>query len=351
MKRMRRAVKSLFGAPLMTNLLIIKPSSLGDIVHGLQVAASLKAQRPELRISWIVRDIFEALVRTCEVVDRTYVFQRSEGVRGFLKLMREVRQTHFDYVFDMQGLLRTGLMTWQARAAKKVGRSDAREGATFFYQQKILLPPGGAQSHALDILLRFCPVLDAKPELRGELRFREAADLNLGFIEGRRGQKPILIFPDSRRAEKRWNGFRQLTDLLLRDGTGRKVIWAGNNLVSYRDNAPEGQFLNLTGNTSLVSLAALIRRAEWVICNDSGPLHLAAALKVKTLGLFGPTDPRLFGPYPLNSPTNHVVQAPVGDLRLLTARDVYARFARLDAISHGQSPPGSAAPWPQREPS
>jgi len=69
---------------------------------------------------------------------------------------------------------------------------------------------------------------------------------------------------------------------------------------------------------------------------------------VKTLGVFGPTDPRRFGPYPLNSPSNHVVQAPVGDLRLLTAKDVYARFARLDAISHGQSPPGSASPWPRR---
>ena len=332
----------------MANLLIIKPSSLGDIVHGLQVAASLKAQQPELRISWIVRDIFEPLVRTCEVVDRTYLFHRSEGVRGFLKLMREVRQTQFDYVFDMQGLLRTGLMTWLARAKLKVGRCDAREGSTLFYRRKVPLPPAGEQSHALDVLLQFCPVLEAPAELRGELRFREAPDLNLGFIDGNSGQKPILIFPDSRRAEKRWNGFRQLTDLLLRDGSGRKIIWAGNNLLSYRENFPEGQFLNLTGNTSLASLAAVVRRADWVICNDSGPLHLAAALGVKTLGLFGPTDPRLFGPYPLNSPTNHVVQAPVGDLRLLTARDVYARFARLDALSRGQTPPGTGAPWSRR---
>lgn len=332
----------------MTNLLIIKPSSLGDIVHGLQVAASMKAQQPDLRISWIVRDIFDPLVRNCEVVDRVYVFHRSEGVRGFLKLMREVRQTQFDYVFDMQGLLRTGLMTWRSRARRKVGRTDAREGSTFFYQQKIPLPPDGGQSHALDILLRFCPVLDAKPELRGELRFREAADLNLGFVDGHRGQAPILIFPDSRRAEKRWNGFRQLTDLLMRDGTGRKIIWAGNNLVSYRENFPEGQFLNLTGNTSLASLPALVRRADWVICNDSGPLHLAAALGVKTLGVFGPTDPRLFGPYPRNRPTNHVVQAPVGDLRLLTARDVYSRFARLDSLARGQAAATPPAPWSRR---
>jgi len=282
------------------------------------------------------------------LVDRVYVFHRSEGLRGFVMLMREVRQTQFDVVFDMQGLLRTGLMTWRTRARLKVGRSDAREGSTFFYQRKIPLPPEGAQSHALDILLRFCPVLEAQPELRGELRFREAADLNLGFVDGRRGQKPILIFPDSRRVEKRWNGFRQLTDLLLRDGSGRKVIWAGNNLVSYREKFPDGQFINLTGNTSLASLAALVRRADWVICNDSGPLHLAAALGVKTLGIFGPTDPRLFGPYPLNRPTNHVVQAPVGDLRLLPARDVYARFARLDALSQGQAVVSAPAPWSRR---
>jgi len=82
-------------------------------------------------------------------------------------------------------------------------------------------------------------VLDAQPVLRGELRFREAADLSLGFVDGHRGQKPIIIFPDSRRAEKRWNGFRQLTDLLLRDGSGRKIIWAGNNLVSYRESFPK----------------------------------------------------------------------------------------------------------------
>ena len=322
----------------MPQLLIIQPSPLRDLVHGLQLAASLKAQRPELRISWIVRDIFAPLVRICEAVDDVHLFHRSEGVRGFFKLMREVRQTHFDYAFDLDGLLRTGLMTWQARAARKYGRSDAREGASLFYQRKVPLPPDGLQSHALEILLQFCPMVEAQPELRGELRFREAADLNLGFIEGRRGQKPILIFPDSRRAERCWNGFRQLTDLLLRDGSGRKVIWAGNNQVAYRERVPEGQFLNLTGNTSLVSLAAVIGRAEWVICNDSGPLHLAAALKVKTLGLFGPTDPRRFGPYPLNSPTNHVMQAPVGDLRLLSARDVYARFARLETLSRDQRP-------------
>lgn len=314
----------------MTELLIIKPSSLGDIVHGLQVATSLKAQVPRLRISWVVREIFAPIVRACEAVDKVYVFERNAGAKGFLKLTKELRKTEFDYVFDMQGLLRTGLMTSRVRAKKKVGRSDAREMSGFFYDEKVPLPPDGRRSHAIDILLQFAPVLGAKPELDGTLKFKEVDSLNLRFMQGRGGEK-IVMFPDSRRAEKCWGGFKQLTELLLREDRTRRVVWAGSNYVHDRGSYPPEQFFNLTGNTSLVSLPALIKRADWVISNDSGPMHLAAALGVKVLGIFGPTDPRLFGPYPLNAPSNVVVQAPVGDLKLLPAKEVYTRFQRARA--------------------
>jgi heptosyltransferase-1 len=313
----------------MTELLIIKPSSLGDIVQGLQVATSLKAQRADLRISWIVREMFAPIVRACEAVDRVFVFERAGGAKGFLKLMKQVRATKFDYVFDMQGLLRTGLMTKRVRAKHKVGRTDAREMAGIFYKEKVPLPPDGRRSHALEILLQFCPVLGAKPELRGTLRFREADSLHLKFADGRGGAKPFVIFPDSRRADKKWGGFKQLTEMILREDKSRKVVWAGNNFVPDRGAFPEAQFLNLTGNTSLVSLPALIRKADWVLSNDSGPMHLAAALGVRVFAIFGPTDPRLFGPYPIGGPLNHVIQAPLGDLNLLSVRDVYTRFQRI----------------------
>ena len=315
----------------MTELLIIKPSSLGDIVHGLQVATSLKAQVSGLRISWVVREIFAPIVRACEAVDKVYVFERNAGAKGFIKLTKELRKTKFDYVFDMQGLLRTGLMTSRTIAEHKVGRSDAREWSGVFYNEKVPLPEDGKRSHALDILLQFCPVLGAKPELKGTLRFREIDSLNLKFAQGRGGEKPIVMFVDSRRAEKTWGGFKQLTELILRDDKRHKVIWAGSNYVHDRGSYPAAQFVNLTGNTSLVSLPALIKRADWVIANDSGPMHLAAALGIRVVGIFGPTDPRLFGPYPLRSPSNVVVQAPVGDLRMLSAKDVYTRFLRAQA--------------------
>jgi ADP-heptose:LPS heptosyltransferase len=315
----------------MTELLIIKPSSLGDVVHGLQVATSLKTQREGLRISWIVRDIFAPLVKACEAIDHVYVFERHGGTKAFLRLMREVRRTKFDYVFDFQGLLRTGLMTSRVIAKHKIGRRDAREGAGLFYDRKVPLPLGGRRSHALEILLQFCPVLGAEPELRGTLRLRESENLSLKFAEGKGGGRPYLLFPDSRRPEKRWGGFKQLTEMLLREDRSCKVIWAGSKGLPDRGAFPPAQFLNLTENTSLVSLPALIRRADWVITNDSGPMHLAAALGVRVVGIFGPTDPRLFGPYPLSAPTNFVIQAPVGDLKLLTAKDVFARFQKIRA--------------------
>lgn len=315
----------------MTELLIIKPSSLGDIVHGLQVATALKAQVKHLRISWVVREIFAPIVRACEAVDQVYVFERNAGAKGFMRLTNQLRKTNFDYVFDMQGLLRTGLMTSRVRATKKVGRSDAREFSGMFYHERVPLPEKGKQSHALDILLQFCRVLDAKPELHGTLKFREVDSLHLSFAESRGGGKPIVMFVDSRRAEKTWNGFKQLTELILRESKTRKVVWAGSSYVHDKGAYPADQFFNVTGNTSLVSLPALVKRADWVIANDSGPMHLAAALGVRVLGIFGPTDPQLFGPYPLNAPSNVVVQAPVGDLKLLSAKEVYTRFQRARA--------------------
>jgi ADP-heptose:LPS heptosyltransferase len=317
----------------MPEMLIIMTSPLRDIVHGLQVAASIKAQKPEWRISWIVRDIFSPLVRSSAAVDQVFVFHRHEGARGFLRTMREVRKREFDLVCDFQGLLRTGLMTKWARGRRKVGRPDSREGSGFFYQEKIKLPAGGRQAHLLDLMLQFCPAAGAEPRLVGPLRFRDLERLNLGFMEPRKGQRPILVFPDSGQDAKKWTGFGQLTALLIREA-GRKVVWAGSHYLPCRESFPEGSFVNLTGNTSLTSLPALLTKAEWVISNDSGPMHLSAAMGLKTIGLFGPTDPQRFGPYPLKSPVNYAIQAPVGELALLSAKEVFYLFNRIEASMH-----------------
>lgn len=318
----------------MPRVLIINPSSLVEIVHGLQVATSMKAQwskaKDPLVIDWVVRDIYAPLVSACEAVDTTYVFKRFGSTLDFFRLVRELRKTRYDFLFDFQGLLRTGLMTWQAHAKRKVGRANAREGASTFYDEKVPLPPLGRRSHKLDILLQFCTVLGLEPVLAGELHFEGVEKLRLSFIEGRRGVKPVVMFPNARRIEKNWSGYKQLTKLVLEADKSRRVIWAGNAYIPDKGSFPGERFLNLTGKTSLLTLPALVHRADWVIANDSGPMHLAAAFNVKTLGIFGPSDPRIWGPYPASSPTNHIVQAPVGNLQLLQAKEVYLRFQQYD---------------------
>jgi ADP-heptose:LPS heptosyltransferase len=221
-------------------------------------------------------------------------------------------------------------MTKWSRGQRKVGRADAREGAGMFYDEKVPLPPGGNSAHVLEILLQFCTVAGAEARLSGPLRFREIERLNLSFMEPRKGLRPVLIFPDSGQSNKKWNGFAQLTTQLIREA-GRKVVWAGNNYLPCKESFPEGTFLNLTGNTSLTSLPALLSKADWVISNDSGPMHLSAAMGLKTIGLFGPTDPRQYGPYPLKSPKNYAIQAPLGDLKLLSAKEVFHLFNRIEA--------------------
>ena len=248
----------------MPRVLIINPSALVEIVHGLQVLTSMKAQWPAdkdpLQVDWIVRDIFAPLVDSCSAVDRTYVFKRYGGTMEFLRLMKEVRTVRYDYLFDFQGLLRTGLMTWQAHAKRKIGRANAREGAAAFYDSKVPLPPNGRRSHKLEILLHFLPSLGLKPELAGKLDFRGAEKLKLSFVEGRRGSRIILMFPDARHANKNWQGFKQLTRMILEKHRDCRVIWAGDTQLADKGAFSAERFLNITGTTASCPCLVSCRR-------------------------------------------------------------------------------------------
>ena len=314
----------------MPRLLIIKPSSLGDIVHGLQFVASLQAQQPGWRVDWVAREIFAPLVQRARGIDRVHVFARRGGLRAFFQLLRQLRSTRYDAVFDLQGLFRSGLMTAAACAPRKVGRSDAREGARLFYGETVPLPPGGARSHALEILLQFAPVLGAETELRGQVAFTSDHRATFASLATLR-QRPVLIFPESRRPEKNWPAFLELTTVWLADPARPPVVWAGSEPVVADSGWPAERFVNLTGQTKLEELPELLQRGRLVVGNDSGPLHLAAALGVPVLALFGPTDPRQYGPYPPGTPGRAVLRAPGGDLTQLSVHAVSE--ALVDALA------------------
>lgn len=309
-------------------ILIIKPSSFGDIVHALLVVDRIRSQLEVARIHWVARDVFAPLVEASGLADRILRFERSPG--GFLRVLREIRQETYDVVLDMQGLARSGWMTFAARAKIKIGRFDAREGSRLFYKVRVPPPPGPAPHHAVEILRQFQRALglyDLAPETLGFPDAVPAQPLPPGSI---------LLFPESRRAEKEWPGFADLAAALRKSHPQRRIGWCGTGGGSPRGGGglPEG-VADLRGKVPLAALPAVMREAALVVANDSGPVHLAAALGRPLAAVYGPTDPARFGPWPADRPGNAVLRAPGGDLRRLEAAEVVR--ALPDLASSGNS--------------
>lgn len=316
-------------APRMHRLLVIKPSSLGDIVHGLQVVQRAVKARPDLRVSWVVRERFAGLVQAAPFVSEVIIFRRRDGWPAFVRLLRQLKAGRWDQVWDMQGLLRSALMTAAARAPVKWGRPDAREGAGWFYHRRITQPKGEGPHHAIEVLLPFLQTVDLPIAWNEEpLELKPDGTFGWeGFFAGD-PRKTFVIFTDSRGAEKEWKRFDELMKGILGTIPDSRIAWCAGNKTEAAWAAPEGRFLNLTG-CSLAEMIALVRQKSVFVGNDSGPMHLSAAMGNRVLAIFGPTSPRRFGPFPLESRRHAAVVAPGGKLSELTPAAVLAALEEL----------------------
>jgi ADP-heptose:LPS heptosyltransferase len=131
------------------------------------------------------------------------------------------------------------------------------------------------------------------------------------------GARPVLLCPHSRGPEKDWPGFAALADRLCRDRPDIDIVWDSEVATAGPPPATGPRFIDTAGRTGLANLIALVATARLVVANDSGPMHLAAALGRPVIALFGPSAPARFGPYPPDRPGHHVIVAPDGDLRRL----------------------------------
>ena len=305
----------------MQRILIIKPSSMGDIIHGLLVAEAIKLQLPETTIDWVVRREFSELVEAASAIEHTYIFERSAGVGGFLRLIREVRERRYDVVLDLQGLARSGLLTRAAHAPRKLGRSDARECAWLGYNETTPTLPAGQVPHAVKILSAFLPLLGLEERLPHSLRFNES-DGRVPLPELAAGSQRVVLFPESRRAEKNWMGYELLTRWLLEQPTVGQVVWCGHVPFEATEPLQDDRLINLTGQTGIDQLPDLLNAADCVVSNDSGPMHLAAALGRPLVTLFGPTAPERFGPYPPVESRQRVIRRADGDMSSISLEEV-----------------------------
>ena len=296
-------------------ILVIKPSSLGDIIHALRVIAQLKVALPTIEIDWVIRSGFEEVLRCTNLINKVYKFERGGGFVSYLSLIKQIRSKRYDYTIDLQGLLRSSVLCLLSSSLRKIGVADGREGSTIFYR-KIGESSRLKEIHAIDRLIPFLKEFGVSctdpsfPLLFPNSKLLDNTERILT------GKSYILLFPESRRQEKVWPHFLKLSNLLTKNSR-LSIVVAGNN----RNELYPGT-IDLRGRIHLAELPALIDRASVIVSNDSAPLHIASSLKKPLVTLFGPTSAKRYGPYPQNSEQNIILTAQEKKLETITVEQV-----------------------------
>lgn len=283
-------------------VLIVKPSAIGDVVHALPILNLLKKRWPAAAFSWLVTPACAGILEGHPLLHEVIRFDRKTYGQGWRRpaVMRELlqfatglRNRRFDVAIDLQGLFRSGWLTYQSGAPIRIGLSDAREMATLFYTHRV--NTGRGERHAIE---RYLCVPEALGAGRGPVEFPFATTAeDARFAVEATPDRFALLFPGTNWATKRWPATKfAMLPALLRERYGLPTVVAGAPGEQHLAAQIPAEF-NLTGRTTLNQLIEIIRRASLVVSNDSGPMHIAAALGRPLVSLFGPTNPIRTGPY------------------------------------------------------
>lgn len=279
---------------------LIKPSALGDVVQTLPLLGVLRRKFPQADVYWVVNRHFADLLEGHPDLAGVIPFDRRGGWASGLQLLAELRRGQFDLVFDLQGLFRTGLMTLATRAPLRVGLETAREGSSLACHG--LLAGTGRQVPAR---LRYRKVAEALG--MGDALWQALVPISTAahaFAAERlaRLPRPILaIHAGAGWETKRWpvEKFaavaRRFAGSVVVVGTPAEAPLA-SRIVDAKTSFG-GAALNLAGQTTLKQLAAVLTKVDVLLSNDSGPLHLGAALGTPIVGVFTCTSADLSGPF------------------------------------------------------
>lgn len=271
-------------------ILIIKPSSLGDIVHTLPAVAAIRDANPDAEITWVINPEWTPLLRGNRDIDHVHIFPRGE-FSGFgapvrlLPWMKETRRLQPEVVLDFQGLFRSAFIAKMSGAKKIFGMSQAREGSRFFYTDVARVDQS---EHAVKRYLALANAFGAP--LREGLRFTIPTGDPLPRFDPFPGF--VVLHPYARGRNKSIR-----TEVILefcRALAPARVVVVGKS--GHRFSTPEN-CVDLTNQTTLLQLIWLLRAAAYVISVDSGPMHVAAAVTSNLVSIHTWTDPRRVGPY------------------------------------------------------
>jgi heptosyltransferase-1 len=332
-------------------ILIIKPSSLGDIVLALPALSALRKSFPDAKISWFIRPEFAPLLKNhpdlTEVIlfDRKYLGKAWYNPRAFASLVSliwRLNRSKFDAVIDLQGLFRTASLAWLSGCRKRFGMADAREFGHIFYTNKVKQDRDSI--HLVDYYLKIVREAGApKIDVQFLLPIDPVAAGMVKRLLAANDIKPdsyAVFVPTSAHEDKCWPAER-FAALAARVSTQFHLSIIATGAASEKDaveslkTKASSPITNFAGATSLSELVALLKTARLVVSNDTGPGHIAAALGVPVVLIFGPTNPARVHPY--NRPQCAVAVEPGGrgfkadstdpkhDIKAITVDEVYQK--------------------------
>ena len=299
------------------NILIVKLSAIGDVVHSLPFLEVLRKGLPEAGIDWLVEEAASKIIEGHPairrvIVSRRKLWQKKLGEKagplsvlgemfGFLK---ELRLYDYDMVIDLQGLFKSGVLVGLSKGKRKIGMSGSREGARFFLNERPI--PVDYDQHAIDRYLGVAQYLGCDPaEWGGHIPILKLDTRSISHIlnsEGIERKDLVAINPIAKWATKLWDTkrFAVLADR-IRDDSGCEVVFTGSSLdrriIGDITGMMRTEPLNLAGRTNLKELAYLYSRCKLLVTTDTGPMHIAAAMGCPVVTLFGPTAPWRTGPW------------------------------------------------------
>jgi len=283
-------------------ILVVKPSSLGDVVHSLPFLNAIRERFSSAEIHWVIAKGLEDILTAHPMIDKIWIINKDmwkklsyirDSLHELRVFMKRLKEEKYDIVVDLQGLLRSGIIALSTGSLFRVGFQDAREGSRFFYTHKI---KGGKDVHAVDRYLRIAAFLGSNID---DVCF----PLPLSFDSSIQADLLLpadyaVIAPGARWGTKRWppEKFGELASLLPLN----IVVVGSKGDMDYAKKVldlSKGKAVSLAGKTTLKALIEVIRGARFFVSNDSGPMHIAAALGIPVFAIFGPTDPARTGPY------------------------------------------------------
>ena len=296
--------------------LIVKPSSLGDILHAMPAVSALCKAQPGSTVDWVVKPAFAELPAYLPCVRRVIPFYDGRLRRplqflpAFRSLRADLRREPYDAVIDLQGLVRSAVIGRLTGCALRAGPAVPRERpASRFYTMH--LKGHEKPAHAVDVNNAMMKDflgrddLDFSLELPVNVQASGAArEVVAGAFGGTLPERFVVVAPGARWQTKKWPAdfFLAVISSLSRREPGLKFLLAGT-----KDEAEDAEIVmakgaglpvsSICGKTSVGELLEVLRLSSLLICNDSGPMHIAAALGIPVAAMFGPTDPALTGPY------------------------------------------------------